>query len=432
VAPDAAVTAGRRAALLVSSSVFDAEPTLSALPGVKHDAAEFAQVLADPRIGAFEVAEAVDRPSHEAARDIQKFLVGAKRADTVLVYLTGHGVLDKRGRLYFAAVNTESKLLESTAIEARWMFELLEDCKAQTKIVILDCCYSGAAGGVGMGADVDQLAQFAQQGRGFVLLTSSRSSQQSFQIETELRLISVFTAGLVDGLRAGTADRDGDGVISVEDAFRHAVVFVQDHGSLQNPQISLQRGEGEIVLAFAARQGMEVPEPGLRLVHTLRGDDGWMYDVAFSPDGALLATASGSGVIRLWDTETGECRHKLPIERAATGPWHVEIAEDGRRLTADGGDGTRVAFDMRTLKTIYRAERYGDPLRADADRSRRESWSATLDDEGVVYLWYAFELVTTFEAHEGGTSAVAFHPTRPLLATAGGDQVARIWELPRR
>ena len=47
--------------------------------------------------------------------------------------------------------------------------------------------------------------------------------------------------------------------------------------------------------------------PGVKLVRTLRGHTEFIGRIAWSPDGRILASPSGDGTIRLWDTETGEC-----------------------------------------------------------------------------------------------------------------------------
>lgn len=252
-APD--LPAGPRSALVVATGTYT-DATLAKLRSPARDAQDLAAVLADPQIAGFSVTVLAD-PQVQALRvGIEEFLAGRAAEEIVLVYLSCHGVLDARRRLYFAANNTRQDRLASTAVEARWLTDLLDDCRARRQVVVLDCCFSGAFAHTkaGPGArDVGLDTAFAvPEGRGRVVLTASRATEYSFEgreLADGSTGGSVFTAALVEGLRTGDADGDHDGLIGVSDLYAYAHARIAAAGMKQTPQRWMFGAEGEITLA---------------------------------------------------------------------------------------------------------------------------------------------------------------------------------------
>ena len=249
-APD--LPPGPRAALVVATASYQ-DPELSQLRATADDAQLLTEVLGDPRIGGFAVTSIVDADERRVRRAIDVFLSGCSRGDLVLIYLSCHGVLDRRNRLYLAAADTVKDQLGSTGIPAAWLVEQLEECRARQQVVILDCCFSGAfaIGSKGDG-ELDLERRLAGNARGRAVLTASRSGEYSFTGDALSGAAvsgSVFTAGLVEGLRTGAADAGGDGYVSVDEAYDFAYRHVLSLGAGQTPQRWLSGGEGAIVLA---------------------------------------------------------------------------------------------------------------------------------------------------------------------------------------
>lgn len=104
---------GARLALVVATGTYD-DAGLSRLRAPARDAAELAQVLADPDIGGFTVTTVIDQPAQQVRLAVEDFLFDRGTGDLLLVYVSCHGLLDSHRRLYFAATDTRKDRLGST------------------------------------------------------------------------------------------------------------------------------------------------------------------------------------------------------------------------------------------------------------------------------------------------------------------------------
>ena len=274
-----------RSALVVATTTYG-DPTLSALRAPSTDADELGKVLATPELGGFKVTKVIDDSSHGIRVAIDKFLNARTTNEFVLVYLSCHGLTDKRRRLHFAASDTVRAHLASTAVSSLWVNERLEECRARRQLLILDCCFSGAFAHGGKGVEAPALETLADPGRGRVTLTASDANEYSYESATSEAAAelapasrSLFTAALVKGLSTGSADADGDGLITISEAFEYARQELRTLGAAQTPQRWMQGGEGEIPLARSQagrrvspsavpesiRSALENPLPGVRI-----------------------------------------------------------------------------------------------------------------------------------------------------------------------
>lgn len=78
---------------------------------------------------------------------------------------------------------------------------------------------------------------------------------------------------------------------------------------------------------------------GLSSALTLRGHNAGVTSVAFSPDGSLIASASGDGTVKLWTSRTGALARTLIGHRYVVG--RVAFSPDGKTL-ASGDNGVHI------------------------------------------------------------------------------------------
>lgn len=124
-------------------------------------------------------------------------------------------------------------------------------------------------------------------------------------------------------------------------------------------------------------------ETGRRVV--LSGHVWSVPEVAFSPDGASVATASVDGSAGIWDARTGVRRESLYGHHGSV--WSIAWSADGRSIATGGSDGTARLWDART--------------------GRHE---------------------LTLAGHVGGLTDVAFAADGGRLVTAD-EEVTRVWDV---
>lgn len=241
-----------KVALLIGVSEY--EPGLNPLPAAVKDIEALRRVLQDPEIGGFDDVKALANPDRQTMEsEIEMLFDGRTKDDLVLLFFSGHGIKDDAGTLYFASRNTRKNakgdLSRSTAVETRFVHNVMNNSRAKRQAVILDCCFSGAFDPSLQAKDdgsFDLQGQLGAEGR--VVLASSSSTQYSFkQKESDL---SIYTQHIVEGLETGAADRHKNGQVSILDLHEYATKKVQEEIANVTPKIIVLRDKGfEIILA---------------------------------------------------------------------------------------------------------------------------------------------------------------------------------------
>jgi WD40 repeat protein len=166
------------------------------------------------------------------------------------------------------------------------------------------------------------------------------------------------------------------------------------------------------------------------------------YAVAFSPDGRYLVTGSERDV-QVWDVQRGDAPNRQPVGTLGTHKREIRglvFSRDGKHLASASGDGVVKLWDATRLDKLHiegKSEPRIPPIRARVPGpglnvvfSPDGRWLATGAEEYTVKIWdvqNGRELKTLW-GHNGEVYSVAFSPEGRWIASGGEDSTVKVWD----
>ena len=182
-----------RKALIVGINNYPKAP----LCGCVNDASAFSAIIETNGDGSpnFDVRLVTDVPTKSELKGLIIELFSGD-CETALLYFSGHGLLDDIG----GYIVTPDYKPNDEGVSMDEILNIANDSKAQNRVIILDCCHSGA-----LGSPKNLGGKSAHIGEGVSILTASRDSESAIEINGH----GVFTNLLLDALQGGAADLRG-------------------------------------------------------------------------------------------------------------------------------------------------------------------------------------------------------------------------------
>jgi COMPASS component SWD3 len=173
-----------------------------------------------------------------------------------------------------------------------------------------------------------------------------------------------------------------------------------------------------------------------RVMRSLPAHSDPVSSVDFVRDGTLIVSCSHDGLIRVWDTATGQCLRTIVHEDNAPVTC-VRFSPNGKYIlawTLDScmrlwnyieGKGKCVKTYQGHANSVYSLSgafgTYG--------KTKEHAFVASGSEDGSVVMWdvSSKNVLQRLEGHEGAVLSVDTHPTESLMASAGLDRTVRIW-----
>ena len=170
------------------------------------------------------------------------------------------------------------------------------------------------------------------------------------------------------------------------------------------------------------------------IVRTLTGHVDMVRSLAIANSGQWLVSSSGDG-IKVWQPETGELIHDLPLEKNGglafmNSPiWSVAISPDEKTFISGNYDGHIMVWDLATGKRRYTFPT--DSVVWSVAIAPNGQSFVTGSGDGSARQWNlaSGELLQTFSGHRDAVRAVAISPDGRTLASGSWDSSIRLWDL---
>ena len=159
---------------------------------------------------------------------------------------------------------------------------------------------------------------------------------------------------------------------------------------------------------------------------------GQINAIAFSPDGALLALGQSNGDVVLTDVVETAGIVSITLDRTFSSHTaevnDVAFSPDGTQLLSGANDRRAILWSVPD-GTILRDSPHTLGVNAVAFSPREPILVATGSEEGIVRIWNntsGIELIR-FVGHEGPVNDLVFSPDGSVLYTASDDNTAKAW-----
>lgn len=223
-------------------------PDLEAIPHATRSVEKLKSLLRSDEVVGLKSEQVVELPQQnresvsDVLEDFRKACQEAKGA--FLFYYCGHGLYgDEQSELYLTLKGSTDTDKQVNALKIRDLKAQMSQSPAKTRVMILDCCYSGAALEGGMSGEQDVIPALSLSGT-YAMASVPPNDKARFIAEDEY---PIFSGELIKSLEFGI-EKAGE-YLSIDEIFEHVREKVSSRGDVAPPVKEERDTAGSIVFA---------------------------------------------------------------------------------------------------------------------------------------------------------------------------------------
>ncbi|MHA1977584.1 MAG: WD40 domain-containing protein [Candidatus Hodarchaeales archaeon] len=163
------------------------------------------------------------------------------------------------------------------------------------------------------------------------------------------------------------------------------------------------------------------------ILHNLTGHQDSVYSVTFHPQDFVLASGSFDRTIFMWNITTGEIMYNFTGHTSSI--WSLDFSPDGTYLASGSGDSTVRIWDCTTSKSFLNLTGHTEAIKSVHFLPNGLLASGSYDDSILLWNLTTGSLETILSNNTDNILALATNPTGTTMLSGSQDNLLEFWDL---